>query len=97
MEVGVPSKYNMSQNYPNPFNPVTKIDFDLPIDSRVNIVLYDITGKEVKTLVNDQRTAGYYTVQMDGSSLSSGTYFYRVMTKSSGADFTMTKKMMLVK
>ena len=97
MEVGVPTKYDMSQNYPNPFNPVTKIDFDLPLDSRVNIVLYDITGREVKTLVNDQRTAGYYTVQMDGSVLSSGTYFYRIMTKSSGADFTMTKKMMLIK
>ena len=97
MEVGVPTKYDISQNYPNPFNPVTKIDFDLPLDSRVSIVLYDITGREVKTLVNDQRTAGYYTVQMDGSALSSGTYFYRIMTKSSAQDFVMTKKMMLVK
>ena len=97
MEVGVPTKYDMSQNYPSPFNPVTKIDFDLPLDSRVSIILYDITGREVKSLVNDQRTAGYYTVQMDGSALSSGTYFYRIMTKSAGQDFVMTKKMVLVK
>ena len=97
MEVGVPTKYDMSQNYPNPFNPVTKIDFDLPLDSRVNIVLYDITGREVKTLVNDSRKAGYYTVQFNASDLSSGTYFYRIMTKSGAQDFVMTKKMMLVK
>jgi hypothetical protein len=97
IEVGVPTKYDMSQNYPNPFNPTTKIDFDLPLDSRVSIILYDISGREIKTLVNDSRTAGYYTVQFSASDLSSGTYFYRIMTKSSGADFIMTKKMMLIK
>ena len=97
IEIGVPQKFELSQNYPNPFNPATKIDFSLPLDSRVNIVLYDITGREVKTLVNDSRKAGYYTVQFNASDLSSGTYFYRIMTKSSGQDFVMTKKMMLVK
>ncbi len=97
VEVGLPTKFELSQNYPNPFNPSTKIDFSLPLDSRVNIILYDITGREVKTLVNDSRKAGYYTVQMDGSMLSSGTYFYRIITKSAGQDFVMTKKMMLVK
>ena len=81
----------------NPFNPVTKIDFSLPLDAKVSIKLYDITGREVKTLVNDSRTAGYYTVQFNASDLSSGTYFYRIMTKSSAADYIMTKKMMLVK
>ncbi len=97
VEIGLPSKFDLSQNYPNPFNPVTKIDFSLPLDAKVSIKLYDITGREVKTLVNDQRTAGYYTVQFNGSDISSGTYFYRIMTKSSGADYIMTKKMVLVK
>ena len=97
VEVGLPTKYDLSQNYPNPFNPTTKIDFSLPLDSKVSIKLYDISGREVKTLVNDSRTAGYYTVQFNASDLSSGTYFYRIMTKSSGADYIMTKKMMLIK
>ncbi len=97
VEVGLPTKYELSQNYPNPFNPVTKIDFSLPFDSKVSIKLYDITGREVKTLVNDARTAGYYTVQFNASDLSSGTYFYRIMTKSSSADYIMTKKMVLIK
>ncbi len=97
IEVGIPDKFNLSQNYPNPFNPVTKIDFDLPFDSRVSIILYDISGREIKSLVNDQRAAGYYTVQFNSAGLSSGTYFYRIMTKSSGADFIMTKKMVLLK
>ncbi len=97
MEVGIPTMYDMSRNYPNPFNPVTKIDFDLPFDSRVSIIMYDISGWEVKTLTNEQRTAGYYTVQFNSSGLSSGVCFYRIMTKSSDADFIMTKKMMLGK
>jgi photosystem II stability/assembly factor-like uncharacterized protein len=91
------NKFTLSQNYPNPFNPATNIDFDLPFDSKVSIVLYDITGKEVKTLVNDARTAGYYTIQFNASDLSSGTYFYRITAKSNGGDYVMTKKMMLVK
>ncbi|MFA7362200.1 MAG: T9SS type A sorting domain-containing protein, partial [Candidatus Kapaibacterium sp.] len=97
VEVGLPTKFELSQNYPNPFNPVTKVDFSLPLDSKVSIKLYDITGKEVKTLVNEARTAGYYTVQFNASNLSSGTYFYRMMTKSSGVDYIFTKKMVLVK
>jgi len=97
VEVGLPTKFELSQNYPNPFNPVTKIDFSLPLDAKVSIKLYDITGREVKTLVNESRTAGYYTVQFNASDLSSGTYFYRIMTKSSSADYIMTKKMVLVK
>ncbi|MCX6158128.1 MAG: T9SS type A sorting domain-containing protein [Ignavibacteriae bacterium] len=97
VDVALPTKFNLSQNYPNPFNPTTKIDFDLPFDSKVNIVLYDMTGREVKTLVNETRTAGYYTVQFNAADLSSGMYFYRIITKSSGKDFVMTKKMMLVK
>ncbi len=97
VDVSLPTNFSLSQNYPNPFNPTTKIDFDLPLDSQVNIVLYDMTGREVKTLVNESKTAGYYTVQFNASDLSSGVYFYRIITMSSAKDYVMTKKMMLVK
>ncbi|MFZ4589755.1 MAG: T9SS type A sorting domain-containing protein [Ignavibacteria bacterium] len=97
VEVGLPGKFNLSQNYPNPFNPVTKIDFDLPLDSKVNMVMYDISGREIKTLVNEGRPAGYHTIMFDASSLSSGIYFYRIVAKSSDKDFVSFKKMALIK
>lgn len=95
IEVGIPVKYDLSQNYPNPFNPVTKIDFDLPKDSRVNIAVYDILGREMKSIVNEFKKAGYYTVTYDASALSSGTYFYRLLTD--GDKNIITKKLTLVK
>jgi len=96
VEIGVPSKFNLSQNYPNPFNPTTKIDFDLPMDSKVSIKIYDVLGKEIKTIVNDFRTAGYYTVTFDASSFSSGVYFYRIITDGN-SKFIMTKKLVILK
>jgi hypothetical protein len=97
VEIGVPKKFDISQNYPNPFNPTTKIDFDLPYDSRVSIRLYDMNGREVMTLVNEQRPAGFYTVQMNGNNLSSGMYFYRIIADGDGQKFVMTKKSVLIK
>jgi Concanavalin A-like lectin/glucanases superfamily/Secretion system C-terminal sorting domain len=97
IEIGLPSKYELSQNYPNPFNPVTKIDFSLPYDSKVQIVVYDITGREVKVLLNETRTAGFHTLNFDASGLSSGMYIYRINAKSSANDFSNTKKLMLIK
>jgi hypothetical protein len=97
VEIGVPKKFNISQNYPNPFNPVTKIDFDLPFDSKVSIRLYDITGREIKTLVNETKQAGYYTTEFNGSNISSGTYFYRIVAEGNGQKFVMTKKAVLIK
>jgi flagellar hook assembly protein FlgD len=94
VEVGVPAKYDISQNYLNTFNPSTKIDYQLPRDSKVSIRVYDITGREVKTLLNnEQRAAGYYTIDFDGTNILSGVYFYRLQSP----DFTDTKRMMLVK
>jgi hypothetical protein len=95
--VGVPSTYAMSQNYPNPFNPTTKIDFDLPYDGKVRISLFDISGREVGTLVNDVKPAGYYTVQFNASNFASGMYFYRISAEGQGNNFTSTKKMVLIK
>ena len=97
IEIELPMKYNISQNYPNPFNPETKIDFDLPYDSRVSIILYDISGRELMTLVNEQRSAGYYTVQINGNNLGSGIYFYRIIAQGNEQKYFMIKKAMLIK
>ncbi len=91
--IGIPQKFSVSQNYPNPFNPSTKIDFDLPVDGMVSIVLYDMSGKEAARIVNEFRSAGYYTVNFDASGLSSGMYLYRI----SSDNFSDVKKMMLLK
>jgi len=91
--VGVPTRFELSQNYPNPFNPTTTINFDLPVDGKVSIKLFDMMGREVATLVNENKTAGYYTLNFNASNYSSGTYFYRIDAGS----FVSTKKMMLVK
>ena len=94
VEVGVPAKFELSQNYPNPFNPVTKIDFALPVDSKVSMMIYDVTGREIAKIVNSEfRKAGYHTVQFNGAGFSSGVYFYSIKTDKN----VMTKKMLLVK
>jgi len=95
--VGVPSTYALSQNYPNPFNPTTKIDYDLPYDGKVSITLYDLTGREVSKLVNEVKTAGYYTVQFNASNLSSGMYLYRISAEGNNNSFITSKKMVLIK
>jgi len=96
--VGVPEAYKLSQNYPNPFNPSTKIDYDLPYDGKVSILLYDISGREVANLVNEVKTAGYYTATFNGANLSSGMYFYRINATGTGNNnFVSTKKMVLIK
>ncbi len=89
----IPSVYSMEQNYPNPFNPVTNIKFSIPASGNVKLVVFDILGREVATLLNEVKTAGNYTADFDASALSSGVYFYRLESGS----FTQTKKMLLVK
>ncbi|MDD5360844.1 MAG: alpha-L-fucosidase [Ignavibacteria bacterium] len=94
---GIPEKYDLSQNYPNPFNPVTKIDFSLPMDSKVKITVYDILGKEIKVLFNDARHVGYYTISFDASNLSSGIYFYKISAISGRNEYVSVKKMIFLK
>lgn len=89
----IPSKYNLEQNYPNPFNPETQINFDIPKEGFVTLKVYDIVGKEVATLVNENKTAGSYTVNFDASKFGNGTYFYRLDVNG----FVQTKKMVLIK
>ncbi|MBK8984027.1 MAG: T9SS type A sorting domain-containing protein [Ignavibacteria bacterium] len=98
IEVGIPDVYKLSQNYPNPFNPSTKIDYDIPYDGNVSILLYDISGREAAKLVNEVKTAGYYTAVFNGSNLASGMYFYRInAANTNGSNFVSTKKMVLIK
>ncbi len=91
--IGIPSEFAMSQNYPNPFNPSTKIDYEIPVDGIVNLVVYDLSGREVSKPVNEFIQAGFYTLNYSGSNISSGVYFYRM----SSGKFVQTKKMLLVK
>jgi hypothetical protein len=89
----IPSTFTLNQNYPNPFNPVTKISFALPKAGFVTLKVYDLLGKEVSTLVNQEMNAGSYNVDFNGAKLSSGLYFYKLETNG----FSSVKKMMLVK
>jgi hypothetical protein len=88
-----PSVYTLKQNYPNPFNPTTVISYGLPKAGNVKLVVYDLLGREVKTLVNEFKSAGSYDVTFDASTLASGVYFYRIESGS----FTDTKKLTLIK
>lgn len=89
----IPQVYSLSQNYPNPFNPTTKINFALPKQGLVTLKIYDVLGREVRTLVNEVKTAGQYSVDFNASEFSSGVYFYKL--ESNG--FSDIKKMMLIK
>jgi hypothetical protein len=97
IEIGIPQKFDVSQNYPNPFNPVTKIDYQIPTDGFVSMKLYDMLGREVKSVFSDNQKAGYYSIKIDGSSLASGMYFCIINLNSPGKSFTKNIKLMLVK
>jgi len=89
----MPTEFAIEQNFPNPFNPTTKIKYQIHTASHVILKIFDILGKEIKTLVSEEKQAGYYNVEFDGSRLSSGVYFCRLITK----DFSKTIKMLLTK
>lgn len=91
--VDLPNNFGLSQNYPNPFNPVTVIHYQLPQNSNVTLKVFDMLGREVATLVNEKKPAGSYTVSLDASGLSSGTYFYRLKADN----FVSTKKLTIIK
>ncbi|MBT4635291.1 MAG: T9SS type A sorting domain-containing protein, partial [Candidatus Marinimicrobia bacterium] len=94
----IPDTYVLHQNYPNPFNPITMLRYDLPKDALVNITIYDMLGREVRTLVNTTQDAGFKSViwnatNNQGMSVSSGVYIYSI----EAGEFTQTKKMVLLK
>jgi photosystem II stability/assembly factor-like uncharacterized protein len=88
-----PESYTLYQNYPNPFNPITNVKFSIVNSGEVKLVVYDIMGKEVQTLVNERLQHGTYTTQWNASNYTSGVYFYKMQTES----FTETKRMILIK
>jgi photosystem II stability/assembly factor-like uncharacterized protein len=87
------NEYSISQNYPNPFNPITKIRYQLPEMSILTLKVYDILGREIATLVKEEKPAGEYEIQFDGSSLTSGIYFYQLKA----VEYSETKKMILLR
>lgn len=95
--VGIPGSYNLSQNYPNPFNPSTKIDFELPVDGEVSILLYDVSGREVRSIIKETKQAGYYSINFNASDLASGMYFYRMISRANGKDFVAVRKMIVIR
>lgn len=97
IEIAAPVKFDLGQNYPNPFNPSTKIDFSLPEQSKVKITIFDITGKEITTILNKSLNAGYHNISFSASNLSSGIYLYRISAISAFTQFSSIKKMILLK
>ena len=96
--LSIPEIFALHQNYPNPFNPVTTLRYDLPENSRVNIIIYDMLGRQVKTLMNQTQNAGYRSVIWDatndyGKPVSAGVYLYQIRA----GEFVQTKKMVLLK
>ncbi len=92
--VGIPNQFSLSQNYPDPFNPSTVISYNLPVRSYVTLIVYNLLGKEVATLVKGSEQAGKYSINFNANGLSSGVYFYSLIT-GSGKHFV--KKMILLK
>ena len=89
----IPVAFSMSQNFPNPFNPATNISFSLPKSEFVNLSVYDLSGKLVDELVNNNLEAGKYTTNWNAADLSSGVYFYKIQA----GEFTDVKKLTLIK
>jgi subtilisin-like proprotein convertase family protein len=92
-EEEVPVEFNLSQNYPNPFNSSTRINYSIPKNSNVELKIYDMLGREIRTLVSEHQTAGNYMVMFNAGDLASGMYFYKLIT----GDFAEVKKMLIIK
>jgi len=89
----VPAEFTLSQNYPNPFNPATTISFSMPKSEVVTLKIYDMLGREISTLINEEKPAGVYNATFDASQLASGTYIYTLRV----GDFQQSRKMTLLK
>ena len=94
----IPESYHLSQNYPNPFNPITIIQYDIPEEGYIQLVIYDLLGRTVRTLVNKKVLPGYKSIKWDGkndngSLVTSGVYFYMIQA----GNFSKTKKMIILK
>ena len=98
ISVAPPERFELFQNYPNPFNPVTVISYQLTVDSKVSLKVYNLLGQEVLTLADGEKEAGYHLELWNASTVASGTYMYRLVTKDqTGKDVVAQKRMMVVK
>lgn len=95
--VNLPGKFIISQNYPNPFNPTTTINYEMPFDGIMSLIVYDNLGREIRTLINGNVNAGYHKIEFNASGLPSGTYFYKVNATSGSQSIIKVFKMILVK
>ena len=95
--ISSPKKFTLNQNYPNPANPTSKIDYEIPANSFVSIEVFDVSGRMVSRLLNESVNAGYHTIKFDGTRLSSGVYYYRIIAKSEKEEFIRTQKLVLLK
>ena len=93
VDLGLPKNYALEQNYPNPFNPATRITYTLPVESNVQLAIFNVEGELVKSIVNEKQSAGVYTINFDASELASGTYIYKLLANN----FIQLKKMLLIK
>ena len=93
IELENPTRFSLKQNYPNPFNPVTKITFNLQVRQQVQLKIYDAIGNEVRTLINEEKSAGNHSINFNGEGLVSGVYYYKL----SASGFSEIKKMLLLK
>ena len=99
----LPKDYSLNQNYPNPFNPTTTIQYTLPVNANVKVVIYNLLGEVVKTLINNQQSAGVHNIVWNaedshGSKVGSGVYFYELKANGvNGSDFSQIRKMILLK
>lgn len=100
-EIHIPKSFSLFQNYPNPFNPTTRIKYDVPKNSFVKLIVYDLLGREAATLVNEKQNPGTYEAKWDvtggGSNYASGIYFYTLSATDGTESFSQTKKMILLK
>ncbi|MDI6802969.1 MAG: T9SS type A sorting domain-containing protein [Bacteroidota bacterium] len=91
-----PERFELYQNYPNPFNPLTIVNYKLPIDNWVMLKVYDVLGREVATLVDEFKEAGYHEVAIDGTNYSSGIYFYQMTVNDQSGKTTIARKRMIM-
>jgi len=93
LTIDKPAAFSLAQNYPNPFNSTTQIKYSVPADEFVSLKVYDILGNEVAKLVNEEKSAGTYSISFDAANLASGIYFYSI----SMGNFNQVKKMILLR
>ena len=97
-EKGLPTEYRLEQNYPNPFNPVTTIQYQIPVSGQVKLFIYNLSGQKIRTLVNENKSAGIYHIQWDakdnmGDAVASGVYVYRIKAE----EFVQSRIMLLLR